>query len=128
MNAVVNTLAFLLVLLAPVGLIYAWICYFTPRSLVLTGWRNRATLLTLALTSLAVLLWLEMMWRLPGANWRTGVGVGHQVAWMYARARVGLDILLLAFVLNLFGRPRLIFPIAIACIGTGLLWLFSTMP
>jgi hypothetical protein len=126
--AVGNAIAILLVLLAPVGLIYAWVCYFTPADQEPIGWRRRATLLSLALASLAVVLWLETMFRLPGADWRTGAGVGHQVAWMYARTRVAFGVLLLAFVLNLFGRPRLILPISVACIGTGVLWLVSTMP
>jgi hypothetical protein len=124
----VNFIATIVVLSAPVMLIYGWICYFTPRSQEPVGWRGRATLLSLVLVSLAASLWLLMELRMPGADWRTGTGVGHQVAWVYAHARVALYALLVALVLSLFGRPRLILPIVVACIGTGLFWLFSTMP
>jgi len=126
--AIGNMIGILLVLLTPVALIYAWVCYFTPADKEPRGWRSRATFLSLALASLAGVLWLEMMTWLPGADWRTGAGVGHQVAWEYARTRAALGVLLLAFVLNLFGRPRLILPIALACIGAAAFWLFSTMP
>jgi hypothetical protein len=125
--AVGNILGILLILLAPVGLIYAWVCYFTPHREEPIGWRSRATLLSPALASPAIVLWVEMMLRLPGADWRTGAGVGHQVAWMYARTRAAFAVLLLAFVLNMLGRPRLIVPISVACIGTAVLWLVSTM-
>lgn len=122
-----NLIATIVVLSAPVMLIYGWVCDFTPASEESVGWRGRATLLSLVLVSLAVLLWLLMELLMPGADWRTGAGVGHQVAWV-ARARVALYALLVALVLGLFGRPRLILPIAVACIGTGLFWLVSTMP
>jgi hypothetical protein len=123
-----NMIGVLLVLLTPIALIYAWVCYFTPADKEPRGWRSRATLFSLALASLAAVLWLEMMIRLPGADWRTGAGVVHQVAWEYARTRAAFGVLLLAFVLSLFGRPRLILPVALACIGTAAFWLFSTMP
>jgi hypothetical protein len=126
--AVENMIGIVLVLLTPVALIYAWVCYFTPADKEPRGWRSRATLLALASVSLAAVLWLEMMARLPEADWRTGTGVGLQVAWEYARTRAAFGVLLLAFVLNLFGRPRLILPIALVCIGTAAFWLFSTMP
>lgn len=123
-----NLVVTIIVLLAPVGLIYGWICYFTPADEESRGWRSRATLLSLVLVSLAGLLWPMTMIYLPGADWRTGASVGHQIAWEYARARVALYSSLAALVMCLFGRPRLILPIAVACIGTGLFWLSSTMP
>jgi hypothetical protein len=124
----VNIVVTILVLLAPVGLIYGWVCYFTPTDEEPRGWRGRATLLSLVLVSLAVGLRLTTMLHMPSADWQSGAGVGYQVAWVYARARVALYALLAAFVICFFGRPRLILPIATACIGTGLFWLFSTMP
>jgi hypothetical protein len=124
----VNLVGTILVLLAPVALIYGWVCYFTPASEEPKGWRSRFTLLSLALVSLAILLWLLTMLRVPGADWRSGVGVGQQVTWVYTRAKAALCALLAALILCLFGRPRLILPIGLACVGTGLFWLFSTMP
>ncbi len=123
-----NTVATILILLSPAGLIYGWVSYFTPASEEPTGWRGRVTLLSLVLVSLAAMLWLVTMLYMPGADWRRGAGVAHQIGWEYARARVALYGLLVALVFCLFGRPRLILPIAVACIGTGLFWLFSTMP
>jgi len=124
----VNLVATIVVLLAPVGLIYGWVRYFTPASGEPAGWRGRTALLSLTLVSLAGALWLVTMLHMPGADWRSGAGVGDQIVWVYARARVALYALLTALVLCLFGRPRLILPIAVACVGTGLFWVFSTMP
>ena len=123
-----NVFVTILVLLAPAALIYGWVCFFTPSSGEPTGWRGRATLLSLILVSLAVVMWLVTMLHMPGADWSSGAGVGHQVAWVYARTRIALYALLAALVVCLIGRPRLILPIAFACVGTGLFWLFSTMP
>ena len=123
-----NVVATILVLLAPVALIYGWVCYFTPGSAEPVGWRGRATLLALTLASAAVLLWLVTMLNLPEADWRSGNGVARQIAWEYARARAGLYALLAALVVCLVGRPRLILPIVVGCVGAGMLWLFSTMP
>jgi hypothetical protein len=124
----VNDVGPIFVLLAPLGLIYSWVFYFTRMRKEPAGWRSRATLLSLVLVSLAILLWPAVMVLTPGADWERGTGVGHQVQWVYARARVALGLSLAALVLSLFGRPRLILPITIACIGTGVLWLMSTMP
>jgi hypothetical protein len=124
----VNAVATILVLLAPVALIYGWACFLTPKSGEPAGWRSRATLLSLTLVSLAVLLWFVTMLHMPGADWRTGAGVGHQVAWVYTRARAASYALLAALVVCFIGRPRLILPIAVACVGTAMFWLFSTMP
>jgi hypothetical protein len=124
----VNVVATILVLLAPVALIYGWVCYFTPRSGEPVGWRGRATLLALMMVSAAVLLWWVTMLKMPAADWKSGAGVAHQIAWEYARVRVAFYALLAALVVCLMGRPRLILPIIVACVGTGLFWLSTTMP
>ena len=123
-----NFVATILVLLAPVALVYGWVCFFNPRSGEAAGWRGTATLLALSLVSLVVLLWFATWLLMPSADWGTGEGVGHQVVWVYARARVALYALLAALVVGCIGRPRLILPIAVGCIGTAMFWLFSTMP
>ena len=122
-----NVVATILVLLAPVALIYGWVCFFTPASEEAFGWRKRATLLSLVLASVVILLWPVMMVLMPGADWRSGVGVGHQLRWVSFWVRSVFRALLAALILGLIGRPRLILPIVVGCIGTGLLWLFSTM-
>ena len=122
-----NVVATILVLLAPVALIYGSVCYFTPRTEEPPSWRGRSTLLSLILASLVILLWPVMMVLMPGADWRSGVGVGHQVQWVSFWVRAVFRSLLAALILGVVGRPRLIFPIVVGCVGTGLLWLFSTM-
>ena len=67
------------VLLAPVGLIYSWHFYLTQMNRESAGWRNRVTLLSLALVSLVTLLWPVMFMLMPRADWGSGLGVGHQV-------------------------------------------------
>jgi hypothetical protein len=123
-----NLIATVIVLLAPVGLIYSWIFYSARMRREPTSWRHRATLLSLTLVSFVVLLWPVMALLMPRADWGSGLGVGHQVQWVEAWNRPIFRTLLLAFVLGLLGRPRLIGPIAVAVVGTGLFWLFSTMP
>ena len=117
-----------LVLLAPAGFIYSWHFYFTQMRREPTGWRNRVTMLSLALASLAALLWPVMMMLMPRADWGSGVGVDRQFQWVESWHRPILRSLLVALLLCLFGRPRLIAPIAIACVGTAVFWLLSTAP
>jgi len=122
----VTLAATIFVLLAPLAVIYGWVWYFTPASGEPTGWRSRATVLSLALVSLVILLWLEMTLRMPGADWRTGSGVALQVYWVGTRLGIALKGLLGAIVLCCLGRPRLIVPIVVACFGLALLWVGST--
>src|SRR5437773_1529319 len=70
------------VLLAPVGLIYSWHFYLTKLTSASGGWRNGVTLLCLALVSLVALPWPVMFMLMPQAGWGSGRGVGHQVAWI----------------------------------------------
>jgi hypothetical protein len=123
----VNVVATIFVLLAPVALIYGWVCFFTPVGEEPFGWRKGATLVSLVLASVVILLWPVMMVLMPGADWRSGVGVGEQVQWVSFWVRTVFRSLLAALILGLMGRPRLILPIVVGCVGTGLLWLFSTM-
>lgn len=122
-----SVVATILVLLAPVALIYGWVCYFTPQREEAPRWRGRATLLSLMLASLVILLWPVMMLLLPEADWQSGAGVGNQVQWVSFWLRAIFRSLVAALILGLMGRPRLIFPIVVGCIGSAMLWLFSTM-
>jgi hypothetical protein len=125
----VNLVATILILLAPVGLIYGWVFYSTRMKAEARSWRKRATLLSLILVSLVIVLWpVTMVVLVPRADWLSGAGVGHQVRWMEAWERGAFRALVVALVLGLFGRPRLILPIAVACVGTALFWSFSTIP
>jgi hypothetical protein len=123
----VSIVASILVLLAPVALIYGWVCYFTPKGKEPPSWRGWTTLLSLILASLGILLWPVMMILMPGADWRSGIGVGDQVQWVSFWVRTVFRSLMAALLLGVLGRPRLVLPIVVGCLGTGLLWLFSTM-
>ena len=114
-----NTIGIVLILLAPVGLVYSWFFYSTRMKKEPTGWRKRVTLLALALVSLVVLLWPVMVALAPRAD---------DVGWIESWHRPIFRTLVVALVLGLFGRPRLILPIAVACVGTAAFWMVSTMP
>jgi hypothetical protein len=70
------------VLLAPVGLIYSWHFYLAQMRKESAGWRNRVTLISLALVSLVALLWPVMGMLMPRADWGSGLGVDYQVQWI----------------------------------------------
>jgi tetratricopeptide (TPR) repeat protein len=63
---------------------------------------------SLALASLAVLLWPVMVMLMPRADWGSGVGLGRQFQWVESWHRPILRSLLAALLLCLFGRRRLI--------------------
>lgn len=121
-------IAGLIALLAPVGLIYGWYLYFTKIRHESLGWRNRVSVSSLVLACLGALLWPITMMLAPKADWRSYVGVAEQVQFVESWERVAVRTLLVALILSFFGRPRLIAPIAVACLGTALFWIFSTMP
>jgi len=115
-------------LLAPVGLTYGWHFYLTKIRREPATWRNRISTSSMVLASLGALLWPVTMIFAPKADWRTYVGVAQQVQFVELWEKAAVRTLLVAFALCFFGRPRLILPTAVACIGTTLFWLFSTMP
>lgn len=112
----------------PAALIYSWAFYFQKMHPAPSGWRKRVTLATLSLVTLTGLSWLAMLAFLPHADWGTGVGIDHQLAYVEGWHRVIARALVLAMVLSLFGRPRLILPIWLASFGTFYFWIMSTMP
>jgi hypothetical protein len=79
------------------------------------------------LASVVIVLWPVLMVSMPGADWRSGAGVAEQTQWISFWVRTVFRALLAALILGLIGRPRLIFPIVVGCIGTGLLWLFTAL-
>jgi hypothetical protein len=123
-----NDIAGLIALLAPLGLIYGWYFYFTRIRCEPTGWRNRISVLSLSLASVGALLWPVTMIFAPKADWGSYVGVDRQVHFVESWEKVAVYTLLVAFVLCFFGRPRLIAPVAVACLGITLFWFSSTIP
>jgi hypothetical protein len=122
-----NDIAAIIVLLAPVGLIYSWHFYFTKIRAERASWPDRLTLLSLTLASSAALLWPIAMIFAPKENWTSYAGVPQQIEFIESWERVSVRTLLVAFLLCFLGRPLLIAPIAVACVGTMLFWVFSTM-
>jgi hypothetical protein len=125
--AVESVVGACLVLLAPVGSIYGWHFYFTRIWTEPATWRHRISGLSLTLASLGALLWPITMKFAPEADWKGYRGVAQQVAFIDSWERVAIRTLLLGFILCFFGRPRLIAPIAAACVGTAVFWAFSTI-
>jgi hypothetical protein len=124
-----NIIVTVLVLLAPVGFVYSWYFYLKRMPWNSSGWRGRVTLGSLVLLSFAIMFWPITRITMPAAaDWQNYAGVGEQLHWVDAGERVALRILLAALALSLFGRPRLILPIVVACVGTGLFWVFSNIP
>lgn len=128
MRSFENGIATLLILMAPVALFYSWFFNWKRMRVEPISWRGRSSLAALTFVSVVVLSWPVRGLLMPRADWSSGVGVGHQVRWAETWERAALCILLGAFVLGLAGRPRLIVPIVLACIGTALFWIFTTMP
>lgn len=112
-----NLVATILILLSPAGLVYAWVFYWTRMRTESGNWRGRATFVSLVLVSLAIALWPVSRVLMPRGDWGSGAGVADQVQWVDSWERGTIRILLVALILCLFGRPRLILPIAVACVG-----------
>jgi hypothetical protein len=92
-----------LVLFAPVAFTYSWYFYFAKMRRESGGWRNRVTLISLALASLAWLAWLAallwpfMVMLIPRAD--SGGGVRHppRSGWLgeWGRLKGGCPVALL---------------------------------
>lgn len=128
MSTIQNTIVTVIVLLAPVGLAYGWYFYFAKMSGERSRWRGRVTVAALGLASLAVVMWPLARMTAPDVNWHTWVGAGAYMNWVNSWERAADMILLAGLVLSFFGRPRLILPIVLACVGTELFWIFSNIP
>jgi len=128
-----NSLSTIAIILAPVGLVYSWVFYLTRMRKEPVRWRNRASLSSLGVVSLVCALWPLMIALLPKAG---AVGnltdyqtqIDFETRWVEAWHPPILRVLGLALVLGLIGRPRLIAPLTIACIGTAMFWIVSVLP
>lgn len=114
-------------LLAPVALIYSWYFYLTKIRKEPFTWRTGVTLLSLALLSVGALLWPVTMILAPKADWSTYAGVADQVNFVGSWAKIAVRTASVALLLCFFGRPSLIAPMAVACVGTVLFWFFTTL-
>jgi hypothetical protein len=105
--------------------VYSWIYYFRKVAKSGAGWRKWMTLASLVLVSLSILAWPVMVFSMPHANWATGDGVGQQVAHAAFWIKASVRTCTVALFLCLFGKPRLILPIAISCLGVLFFWILN---
>ncbi len=109
-------------LLTPVAWFTSW--WFGLKAIADDGksWRNRVSLAALGIVTLTGLLWLPAMMiavsHPPSHNART------------ADEFAGVAVLVcgLALILSFVGRPRLIAPIVLTCLGTASFWIGTTIP
>jgi hypothetical protein len=116
-----------IILIAPFAAIYSWFYCITRLRKEPAHWRNRASVASLVLTSLAAALWpliVLLMFKLIPNDKDWGVRAAWAEAWHPHIFRA----LLAALVLSFLGRPRLIIPLALASIGTALFGVLSTAP
>lgn len=111
-----------------IGFAYSWFFLLKVSGQNSLRWRDWVSLAAVGLASVAVFLRFVMPALMPSADWGTGVGVGEQVHFVQAWTKVSVRICAVALVMALLGRPRLILPIVVACFGTGLFWVMSTVP
>jgi hypothetical protein len=112
----------------PVSIAYSWFFYFKKMHWAEQTWRSHVTFVALILISLVVLAWPVMIFALPKADWGAGSGVDHQMAYIESWHHVVFRTCAGTLILSLFGRPRLILPLVVACFGTAFFWLMSTTP
>lgn len=87
------------------------------------SWRNRASIFSLGIVTAAGLLWL------PAAFYAAHSGrTSEHLRTIDLWSGVAILICAVALILSLFGRPRLILPIAVAALGTSCFWIGTTIP
>jgi hypothetical protein len=112
----------ILIILTP----FAWgtACWFSFKATAQDrkSWRNRLSLVALSIVTLVGLLWLPAGFI---AARDPGTGKFRIIDEWTAVAEV---ICGCALILSLFGRPKLIIPIALTCLGAGAFWIGTTIP
>jgi hypothetical protein len=108
--------------------LYAWFLLLKRSTEPSVTWRERISLAAMIVASIALCLRFVMPAFIPAADWGTGAGVGAQVHAAAVWTKVGARSATVALLLGLIGRPRLIAPIAVACLSIVLFWVMSTVP
>jgi len=121
-DAVSGILIDLIVFLGtPAGLI--WGCYlYLSESRKAKSFRLHLSLFGLCAIGASMALWLAT------AIVMNALGLHEFSRRVGLTIAVGAAVPLLGTVVSMFGRPRLIAPIALASIGTSLFWIGSTVP
>ncbi len=121
MNAFLDILTVAVVIAGVAAFFYAWFRLLKTSVEKLFSWRDGISMAAIALATVAVFLRFVMP-----AFW--GSDFGDQVRFADKWAAVSLKICALGLLVTFFGRPRLIAPIGIACVGTAVFWVMSTIP
>jgi len=103
------------------GFFYSWFRLAQSYAEKSWRWRDWTSFAAMALVSVDILIRFVMP-----AFW--GQDLGDKVRLADKWAAVSLVVCAVGLLLGLLGRPRLIAPIASACIGTALFWVLSTIP
>jgi hypothetical protein len=108
-------------LLTPVAWFTSW--WFGLKAIAddRKSWRTRVSIAALGITTLTGLLWL------PSAFYAARHGITSVPAIDKWTAIASLTCGF-ALALCLFGRPKLIIPIALTCLGTASFWIGTTIP
>ena len=105
---------------SPIALLWGWAKYFRLRQA--SDWHLRASAIGLAAPPLSVGLWVMMLVVARANEWHTSNPVIHRLI------TVGMWIPLVGMLVGFVGRPRLIFAIVSASIGTVLFWFGTALP
>ena len=111
-----------LIILAPFAWVASW--WFGLKALVQDrkNWRIRLSVAALGLTTIVGLLWLPAGFY---AAHHPEMGKDRTLDAFTAIAVLACGV---ALILSLFGKPRLIIPIVITCLGTASFWFGTTIP
>ena len=113
------------VILTPFAWAAAWV--FALRAILKEpkSWRNRVSIGSLGLLTTIGLLWLPVAVYSSGTESLAGAEFAAHLKNVQDWSRLAGRGCAVPLVVSLFGRPRLIAPVAIACIGTALFWFFT---
>jgi hypothetical protein len=110
-----------IVIAGVIGFFYSWFRLIKAyRNKSFRG-RDWVSLAAIVLVSVAVFLRILMptLW---------GSDFGAEVRFAEAWTRVSVRFCALGLLLGFLGRPRLIVPITLACLGVAVFWVVSTIP
>jgi hypothetical protein len=110
-----------IVIAGVIGFFYSWVRLIRAYGENSFHWRDWISFAALALASVVLLLRFVMP-----ALW--GIDFGVQVRIADAWTKVSVRFCALGLLLGFLGRPRLIVPITLACIGVAVFWVMSTIP
>ena len=110
---------------APVACFLAWWLLIAAYKQEPPSWRNRISFLSLVLLTITILLFVPIRMYNSGAGWKTALGFDTHMRHTLLAAAIAIRTCAVAFIVSVFGKPKLIALIVIACIGTWMLWAIS---